>query len=516
MRLVLRPARVWAVALRDLRQRTGKHWYRLPATALVLLVPAGVIGFELSSPHVATVTSNSGITLPVVGGNVPTILADQLQRGDGSDVSLSGGEPLVVTGLRVPRQIRKVLNTLPGADAVAVRRYRPPIRLPGRSLLLALLAISLLTGPLAETLPGERARNTLEVLLSAGISRAELVGGKWLAWTLAASSTALLAAAATVVSGVQEAGVWILGLPLFIASGVAFGLWLVRGVADIVGGAAAPMRVLPIVSMGMAGAAYGVASIHPLAGAAVPLGGPLLVAGGVFVGPSCVAMATFASAGWISLALAATARGLDRSGDSGGTPAPSVIGVVVAAAAAWWLPVAGPGVWTLAGNPGAAGSVTVSILAGGLALIAVASITNARAIVTEKSVPVPDLFLYFRRIGVGVGVGVVAWLVLRVLPSADLGLIPDAFAHRLAVGTAPSAAAGVFPALVAAAGQSAVFFGVVAARSGAVVACCAWVLVISIAAPLHGIATGLAAALAWSRAGTLAAGACLAVVAVLA
>ena len=36
-------------------------------------------------------------------------------------------------------------------------------------LLIAILAISLLTGPLADTLPGERARRTLEVLLTAGI-----------------------------------------------------------------------------------------------------------------------------------------------------------------------------------------------------------------------------------------------------------------------------------------------------------------------------------------------------------
>ena len=38
-------------------------------------------------------------------------------------------------------------------------------------------------------------------------------------------------------------GWWLLGLPLFIGSAVAFGLWLVRLVDDVVGGSAAPMPV---------------------------------------------------------------------------------------------------------------------------------------------------------------------------------------------------------------------------------------------------------------------------------
>ncbi len=512
--MILRPHRVWAVALRDLRQRTGRHWYRLPLTALLLLLPAGILGMELSGPVAPTRQTGSGSALPIVAGDIPGALADRLVRGSGSDVTLSGGNPLIARGVRVPNEIRRVLDTLPGADAVTVRRYRPPVRLPGRSLLIALLAISLLTGPLAESLPGERARHTLEVLLSAGISRAELVGGKWLAWTSAATSTALLAAASSVVSGVQAGGWWIAALPIFIATAVALGLWLVRGVADIVGGAAAPMRVLPVVSMAMAGAAYAAGSVHPLLGVSVPLGGALLVAADVYDGPAALAATALASSGWIALLLAGTARGLDRAGETAEALHPRVLGVLVAALVAWWMPVASPAVWKLAGNAGAAGSMAAAVGAGGLALLAIATITEARALVPARHEA--GRAAAGPAVAIGAGLGLVALLLVTAVPAGGVSLVPSPFAERLLAGMQPAASAGTLAILAAVLGQALVFFRVLAGRCGATVAATTWILVVGIASPVAGTLTGLAAAYAWTRAGTLAAGTCLAIVALFA
>lgn len=515
----LRPRRIWAVTLRDLRQRTGKKWYRLPATALALLLPAGVLGFSIPKPVTPMAVSESGTQLPVVGGEVPQALADRLQKGPGSDVSLRGQSPVIVTGLSIPREVREVLATLPEADKLKRKRFRPPIRLPGRSLLLALLAISLLTGPLAETLPGERSRNTLEVLLSAGISRAELVGGKWLAWTMAASSTALLAAFTTVAVGKQTPGLWILGLPVFIGTGVALGLWLVRRVADIVGGAAAPMRVLPIVSMGLAGVAYALSSLHPLLGPAVPIGGILLVAGDVFVDPVSVFVACVVSALWVIGALAITARDLDRSGDSRVPRFPNTALPIAAGTMAWWLPVVSPGIWTLAGNPGAAGSLAGAATGGGLALLLVAIVSHARTTVPQIAQQQPasslaggngeDIPSFVSPSLIGLGLGILVGSLAMVLPSGSNPLLHPVFAARLSAPFEAATLGGFLPVVVGALGQGALFFGVIAARGGAILAATAWLLIIASAAPVHGALSAVAAAYAWSKGGTLAATLCL-------
>jgi hypothetical protein len=506
--MILRGSRVLAVARRDLRQRTGKRWYRLPATALALLLPASALSIHLAAPDATKIETSSGQHLPAVAGVIPKALEGRLTYGEPTDVTLSGDNPVVARGVRIPKAIRAELNTLPGSERVAVKRYRPPIRLPGRSLLIALLAISLLTGPLAETLPGERSRHTLEVLLSAGISREELIGGKWLAWTAASTSTAWIAAAAAVIAGVQPAGLWFFGLPLAIGTGVALGLWLVRGVGDIVGGAATPMRVLPVVSMAMGGLAYAALSVHPFAAAAVPLGGALMVAGDVLSDPASVIAAALATAFWVGLMLKATSFSIDGYNDGGSARIPGALGVSAAASVAWGLAVAGPGVWTGAGNPGAAGSLALSVGAGGLVLACVALVAAGRSgglgFRTEATglLQGSGLALAILLVAVGLFSVVPAGAALPFQSTADSS---NPYLARLAVGLQPLGANNSAAALAAIIGQALLFFGIVARRSGPLVAVVTFTLIVGLANPILAIVFASAAAAAWTRGGTLAA-----------
>lgn len=506
--MILRPSRVLAVARRDLRQRTGKRWYRLPATALALLLPASAFSIHMAKPEAARVTTESGASLPAVAGEIPESLQGRLTYGEPTDVTLKGDNPIIARGVRVPSAIRAELDSLPGAERVRVERFRPPVRLPGRSLLIALLAISLLTGPLAEALPGERSRRTLEVLLSAGISREELIGGKWLAWTAASTATAWIAAVTAVLAGVQSAGLWFLGLPLAIGTGVGLGLWLVRGVGDLVGGAATPMRVLPVMSMAMGGVAYGALSFHPFAAALVPLGGALMVAGDVLSDPASLAVATLGTAFWVGLMLKATAHSIDRYNEGGGARVPGAIGASIAAAIAWGFAVAGPGIWTVAGNPGAAGSLALSVGAGGLVLVCVAMVTGGRhGGFGFQSNPIGIAQ------GTGLAVAVLAagGALLAVAPASALHPLTQSdaaagpFAVRLAMGLQPMGVDNFAATASALVGQALFFFGIVARRSGAAVSVIAFTLIVGLANPLLAIVISTAAAAAWSRGGTVAA-----------
>ncbi|HYC53505.1 MAG TPA: ABC transporter permease subunit, partial [Candidatus Binatia bacterium] len=488
---VVRPSRLLAVARYELRSHNaGSQGRRFLLLALVLLLPAGLIPSPLASVGTAgrRETPVPVLDKPVaVRGVVPDLLRQHLTVSPAGEAEIVGESPVRVRAPDVPDDLRAALNTLPGKPRVEVRRYRPPVRLPGRSILIAILAISLLTGPLAEALPGERARRTLEVLLSAGISRAELVGGKWLTWTAWASVTAYAAAATSIVSGVQPAGLWLLGLPLFIGAAVALGMWLVRLVDDVVGGAAAPMRVLPAAASLMAGVAWSFHSISPALSAAVPLGGPLLVAADMLDRPIDVAAAAAGTALFTSWLLVRTGADLDRFDAAGGVRRHGAIGLASVATILWWLAVAGPAVWILAGNAQATAALPRSYLAGGAALLGCALLACAR----EGRLPWTALTARAAAWSAAIGLllGMSGPLALRIAAPPAWA---QPLAERLLSAAVPDLSSAPIAGLVAIAGQTWLFRFVLAPRSGWVVACVLWAVAVSPFDPLSALPASIA------------------------
>ncbi|MDG1482481.1 MAG: hypothetical protein P8R54_23020, partial [Myxococcota bacterium] len=181
---MIRPRALGVVAWRDLRRVLAGRRLGFIGLSLAMLLPVGAI--PLQAPQ------QRAPEIPAVQGEIPAALEGELLRSESASVRLSGSEPITVQASTIPGGLRRVLNTLEEEPSVTRVMWRPELTLPGRNLLVALLAISLLTGPLAESLPGEREEGTLETLLAAALSRGEVVGGKWLAWTTAASTMALL------------------------------------------------------------------------------------------------------------------------------------------------------------------------------------------------------------------------------------------------------------------------------------------------------------------------------------
>ena len=486
----MRPSRVFAVAVRDLRQvHAGRRWYRLPLLALGLLLPVG--GIRLPSAAEILDIPVADAAGPVrVDGEIPPALASRLELAPGAMVTVRDGDPVVVEARAISARLRAALDTLPGEPRVEVLHEVPAVRYPGRSLLVAVLAISLLTGPLAESIPGERSRGTLEVLLSAALSRGELVAGKILAWTLFGTAVAGLAAAGGALSGVQTAGAWMLALPLAIATAVAFGLWLVRGAADVVGGAVVPMRVLPPAAMGMAGLSYAISSVHPALAGAVPLGGPLLVVGEVLEGPGPLLGALVGTAAAVTALGWGIAREVDQAGRAR-RPWPAGLGAAVLAAGVWWLAVAGPGVWAVAGNPDLSLPEDASLAAGGM----LAGLLGL--VIAARDGRVPGRWAGLGHTLAGVVPGALLAGLARVLPppAAPDGLA--SFAARLNEALAPTDLAS---GLCAALGTALLFRGVLQDRLGLWTAL-VWTAIVAPFHPALGLASGLILAITARRLG---------------
>lgn len=466
----MRARRVWAVAWRDLASvHAGRSRWGLPLLALGLLLPVGALPLRLERP-----VKDPTVELRVAG-EIPAALAGQLVLDPAAPVRLEGQDPVRVVARAIPGPLRGKLDTL-GGPTVRVEPSPVKLRLPGRSLLVALLAISLLTGPLAESLPGERSRGTLEVLLTAAISRAELVAGKWLAWTMWGGGASLLAALGGLLSGAQAPGLWPLALPLVSGSAVALGLWLVRGAADVVGGAAIPMRVVPALAIGLAGLAWGLGLVHPWLGAAVPLGGALLVAGAVWTGPGPLVAAALGSGLGTAALLWRTAADIDAQSSAARTTGR---GLVLAAAGLWWLPVAGPGVWAVAGNPGFEPDVPTGLAAGGLCLLLLASVASAR------EARAPELGDWR---GWWTGAAGAALLVAGSWGLGGLSWGGAAPVARLATGLGGADGIGL---VAVALGQEWVFRDLLRRRLGDAGALAAWIAVVGLANPALGLWSGL-------------------------
>lgn len=224
------------------------------------------------------------------------------------------------------------------------------LTLPNRSLLLGLVSASTLTGALAQSIPGERASRTLETLRTASVTAAEIVFGKWLAWTAFAGGMATLAGVVAVLLGHQDAGPWLLALPWVAAGTAAGGLWLVRRANDVVSGATVALRTQPAAMAAVAMAAWGLGRVHPLLGACVPLGGALMAAGSMWEGWAPVLVAILSTAAACAALLTATARDLaenDQNHLHRGVG--MALAMTAGAACVWWVAILSPMVWALGG-----------------------------------------------------------------------------------------------------------------------------------------------------------------------
>jgi hypothetical protein len=485
----MRPSRVVAVAWRDLRLvHGGKGGWKLPVVALLLLLPAGA----LPSPEAPLSRG------PRASGDIPAALASKIEHRPRNPVQLVGSEPVVVRSSQLPDPLREALDTLPGPSVRLVRSV-DELRLPGRSLLVALLAISLLTGPLAESLAGERKRGTLETLLTAGLSRFELIAGKWLAWTGAASASTLVVAISGILGGSQDAGLWPIGLPLVAASAVALGLWLGRGAADEIAGAARTMRVLPVAAFGLGLLAYALSTVSEPLGAAVPLGGALLVAGDLLQGPVNLGASALGTALGVAPLLGHTGASLDEVGLRRPRRLGELMGLVGAAAVCWWLPVAGPAAWALAGNPELAARLPrdVALMTAGALLASIALVEHLR---DHQPWELPD----GRRLALGIpaGLGLGLALGLLALPVPEQPILAE-LAPRLSSGLVPLASLPA--ALLVVVGLESLFRGLLQRRYGPLVSTLAWTLICCPLDPLVGLLSGLSLSWVARRGGWLAA-----------
>ncbi|MCB9781305.1 MAG: ABC transporter permease subunit [Alphaproteobacteria bacterium] len=490
----LRPSRLLSVARRELvRSAAGRRGWRFFAVAMFLLLPVSALRLP----------SRDTPPTPVVAGEAPAALQDAVVVQERAPVTVGEADGVVTVEARgIAPALRQVLEKRLEAGSPAVRLELHPrgLTLPSRALFVALLAISLLTGPLAETLPGEREGRTMEVLLSTSLSRGEIVVGKWLAWTASASFTALVAGFGGMVTGAIAPGPWVVAMPAALGVAVALGLWLVRGAADLVGGAAAPMRVLPVVAVVGVGVAWGLGNQATLLGAAVPLGGALLVASGLVPGVLPVLAAVGGSLLASGGLLWATTRSLDRQGVKPRARDGGYVGTLVLGGLGWWLAVAGPATFVLGGAEDLPAPLDASLVAGGVLIGATAVV----ALLREGRMPdlcpprrVPQALIRGLMVGVALsatelGLGSVAgpaWaLPLRV--RLELALMPAI------VGTGAAVAVAV--------GSELFFRGFLHRRLGLVGTAVAWAVVVMPMDPVRGVLSGLALGLLQQRLGLLA------------
>ncbi len=462
---MIRPRTLGVVAWRDLRRVLAGRRLGFIGLALAMLLPIGAI--PLQAPQ------RGPPEVPVVQGEIPAELEGKLLHSGSASVRLVGSDPITARAATLPSGVRRVLNTLDEEPSVTRVLWRPGLVLPGRNLLVALLAISLLTGPLAESLPGEREQGTLETLLAAAISRGEVVGGKWLAWTAAASTMALLGGGAGLLTGAQQVGLWVLGVPLSVSVAVALGMWLVRSAGDAMSGATAPMRVIPVVAVALLGVSWWLSSSSAVLAAAIPLGGGLLMAGGMVSEPAAVLAAIGGAALATIVLLAATAHALTRT--EGGAERGG--GLLLIGAALWWLPVSGPELWGWAGR-GEVVDASAGLLAGGALLLLAALVVTAR-----EPHPAPRR----RATWPGLALGSAAGVLL-----AGLQQLPGGMAM-------PAGAAAVVVVI----GQELWFRSILLSRLGVWWSTAVWIGVVGLTAPVHAAVSGLVLGVLSRRHGVL-------------
>jgi len=478
---------ILAIAQRDLRSElSGRQGIGLPLIALALLLPASLV--RVPGADSAGLGVQGAVPAAVL--QIPDVRPGH--RGTGF-LEVEG--VIQVYDYSIPEPIRAALDG--EHPVVKVEAVRPPMRVPRRSLFFALISASTLTGAVSASIGGERSRNTLQALLSAAVSRAEIVLGKWVAWTGFGSLGGLLATVVAVVAGRQELGPWVLAVPAVPALTVALGLWLVRRTEDVIAGTSVSLRVLPAV-LGVSGLlAWVLSEMHWLLGAAVPLGGALLAAGDLWDGawlPTAVAI--LSAIATTAVLLAGTARDLDQHApfrpSSDIRPVRAVTDGALALGA-WWCVVPGPTLWGWAGNPAMTEVLHVErgLLAGSALFVTLAGMGIIR---TTHPSERPD-FMGFSP-GTALLTGLAAGAGLALAPGLPIAHPWVAMAAgRLHTGLVPPAAVAL-PVILA---QELWFRGWMQRRAGWLPAAFAFALVMAPFDPVAGVILGLSTGWAGRR-----------------
>ncbi len=471
---MIRPSRIFAIAQLDLTSELrGRGGWILPVVVTCLLVPIAAA----PAPSLQVVIP----TIPVSGDVPDSIRALKTVRvSNKAPVHFTQTESTLLVRGTPTREIR---DTLDGDDPVVrVERVETPTRVPGRTLLLALISASGLTGAVASSIAGERSNRTLVALLTASVSRTEVVLGKWLAWGGLGVLSATAAATGALIGGRVEPGWWLLCFPLVPLSLAAAGLWLVRSANDVVGGTATALRILPTAVSLLGITAWFLGRWSPNLGAAIPLGGALVAAGNTWEDPLPNVIAAVATTWLVVAALIGIARDLDE------TPTPDTIdgnlpiqlflltGICLG-------PTVGPLLWERGGNPDLLEGLdpVVGRMGAGFGLMLFAAIALAR----RPSVP--------RLSTVGCLAAVAGGLLIaRLCP-----IYPTSFAHRMP--DALPLAAGAVVAI----GEELAFRGWLKNRVGAPAALGVWMLLRGIGDPLGAALTGLSATAMTARWGLL-------------
>lgn len=476
----MRPVRLLAIARLDLAQELGgRRGWMLPGVMAGLLFPAAAIPLPRSPVP-------SAVPILTVSGDVPDAVATLPQVEvvpSGGALRLErNGDALLARG-PLPGPIRDALDA--GSPPLQVEMLTRPVGVPQRTLLLGLISGSSLTGAVSASIAGERSRRTLVALLSAAITRAELITGKWLAWAGLGTLGSLLAALVAVWLGRVDAGPWILPLVTVPGGTVALGLFLARRAGDVVGGTTVSLRVVPASLALLALCAWFVGQRAPLLGAAVPLGGALLTAGATWPGVAPAVVGALGTALFTAIALAWTAWDLEES-PSGAPPRHPWVATgraTALAAFAWWIPLLAPLLWSAAGNPILTERMPVArgLAAGGLGLFLLTVVRLAREPSARPAPPTPGWTRWALLGAVALWASAPAghW---TPLPAAPLGALA---ATRLDGGTLPGWA-GLEIALLVLVADELLFRGWLLRMGGPVAACTSWILVKSPHDPVHG------------------------------
>ena len=490
---MIRPLRVVAIAHRDLlRELKGRRGWVLPAVMVGLMLPIS----WAPQQGIGRVASQFIPTKIAAVGEVPSsILAlDGVTEEDAPQALhfANANNVVEVTTTRVPTVIR---NTLDATDPrpVGLSIHQTPPSMPSRSMFLALLSASTLTGAVSASIGGERSGRTFIALLAASVTRLEVVLGKWLAWGGLGASSALMAAFVTIVLGRLSMGWWLLPMVTVPLSFVALGLWLVRQASDVMGGTTVTLRVLPAI-VGVTGTiAWIVGQDIPLVGAAIPMGGALIAAGSTWgngAAPALVATAsTLALTAWL---LHATSTDLEENLETSGTSArwAFALRTTIVAAMAWWPALLIPLLWGIAGNAHLSETLPrpPGVLAGAAGLFAVTALWLLRQR-TDR----PRWFSQPTVTGV-----VVSLVVGALLAAGSQWSMASTVLHfgeearlRMAAALWPSWT-GPFIGLTAILADELLFRGWLQERVGPAWAVAAWTAVKSPFDPLGGILQGIA------------------------
>ena len=357
----MRPRRVAALAWRDLRQELkGRQGLFVPGVLIALLLPTSLYKQpppQLGFADVAGDVPAEVLSLPRVRLR-PTARATAFQQGD---------DELVLSGPDLDQTIREVLDEQHPRGAVAIAWRTPEQQAPHRGLLLALIAASSLTGPVSSSIGTERSRGTLTSLLTAAVTRREIIVGKWLAWAGFGLAATLSFTAVAQWRDVVPMGWWLLALATVPMGLTALGLWVVRRATDVVSATATALRLQPAALMVTALAAYVLGDYDPHLGALVPLGGALITSGDVWLEATTTAplVAAGSTLTLTAVLLMLAARDLDESpaeaplgtGWTGATVAGAAAGLAL------WIPLVGPELWRQAGNPGLTDELSVGTAA---------------------------------------------------------------------------------------------------------------------------------------------------------